>query len=98
MTNAERILEALEEVSAGCCDDCLSRRTGVKPRQQVNQICHRLENAGTTTREAGTCGVCGAAKTVSALAGRSHRRQQPRPRAANVRSRTLSPEELRNQL
>jgi|SRR5688572_33199379 len=97
MTNAQRILETLEKVSGGCCDKCLSLRSGVKPLKQVNQICHRLEDAGTITR-GGTCGVCGTAKTVSSLSGTSHLRRQPGASAGDVQSHTLSPEQLRNQL
>src|SRR5437867_1511073 len=98
MTNAQRILEVLEKVSGGYCDKCLSRRSGVKPSQQVNQICHRLEDAGTITRGGTTCEVCGAAKAVSSMAGTSHRRRQPGASGADGQSHTLSPEELRNQL
>jgi len=97
MTNAERILKALEKVGGGCCDTCLSRRSRVAARQQVNQICRRLEDAGTITRGETTCGVCGAAKTVSVLANTSHQRRKPRPSAADV-SHSPSPEEMRNQL
>src|SRR5207245_453418 len=88
---------ALEEVGGGCCDTCLSRRSRVAARQQVNQICRRLEDAGTITRGETTCGVCGAAKTVSVLADTSHQRRKPRPSAADV-SHSPSPEEMRNQL
>ncbi len=97
MTNAERILKALEKVGGGCCDTCLSRRSRVAARQQVNQICRRLEDAGTITRGETTCGVCGAAKTVSVLADTSHQRRKARPSAADV-SHSPSPEEMRNQL
>jgi len=97
MTNAERILKALEKVGGGCCDTCLSRRSRVAARQQVNQICRRLEDAGTITRGETTCGVCGAAKTVSVLADTSHQRRKARTSAADI-SHSPSPEEMRNQL
>jgi hypothetical protein len=95
VTNAQRILEALEQATGRCCDDCLSRRGRVESRQQVSQICRRLENAGVVTRGKATCAACGAAKTVSSLGGTSSSRRQP---ATNARSQTPSPEELRNQL
>jgi hypothetical protein len=98
MTNAERILEALESVAGGCCDDCLSRRSRVTPRQQVNQVCRRLENAGALSREETACAVCGARKTVSSLAGRPRPRRPSRAAATDVRSHAPSPEEMRNHL
>ena len=55
MTNAERIVEALRRQS-GLDDDELSRLTDVTPRQQVNQICRRLESEGKLRREQGPRG------------------------------------------
>jgi hypothetical protein len=98
MTNAERILEALEKATGGCCDDCLSRRSRVEPRQQVNQVCRRLEKAGALTRGEGRCAACKATKTVSVLGGTSHPRRQSRASSADGGSPAPSPEEMRNQL
>ncbi len=57
MTNKERILEALsaQPPGSGVCDDCLEAAAKVHPRQQVNQICHRLELEGVIRRQAGDC-------------------------------------------
>ncbi|KLK91001.1 hypothetical protein AA309_22760 [Microvirga vignae] len=55
MSNEERILELLFAES-GKDDDELSLRSGVKPRQQVNQICRRLEAKGLITRRLGPKG------------------------------------------
>ena len=98
MTNDKRILETLAKVSGGCCDDCLSQRSGVKPRQQVSQACRQLEDAGTIARGKTRCGVCGAAKTVSSLADPTRPRRRPRASATDVRSDRPSLEERRNQL
>jgi len=49
MTNAERIIAALRN-SPGFDDDELSSMTGVCPRQQVNEICRRLEAEGIVSR------------------------------------------------
>jgi hypothetical protein len=57
MSNPEVILEFLEGFPGGVCDDCVSRETHVEPRQQVNQICRRLEEQGMLTRQKGPCGL-----------------------------------------
>ena len=49
MTNGERIIAALRN-SPGLDDDELSSMTGIRPRQQVNQICRRLEAGGVVFR------------------------------------------------
>lgn len=55
LTNAERIIELLHR-RPGLDDDQISELTGVKPRQQVNQICHKLENLGKLKRVPGPMG------------------------------------------
>lgn len=56
MTNADRILRALRASSVPLDDDELARRCGIQPRQQVNQICRRLEMEGALTRTVGPSG------------------------------------------
>jgi hypothetical protein len=55
MTNTEKIIAALNE-HPRLDDDALAVRTGVQPRQQVNQICRRLEQQGRIRREIGPAG------------------------------------------
>lgn len=55
MTNVSRILEALR-IHGDLDDDELSVRAAIRPRQQVNQICRRLEAGGKMTRFAGSNG------------------------------------------
>ena len=55
MTNADHILELLRR-QPGLDDDRISELTGIKPRQQVNQICRRLENQGVLRRSTGVTG------------------------------------------
>ncbi|TJW51956.1 MAG: hypothetical protein E5X65_20715 [Mesorhizobium sp.] len=55
MTNADRILEALR-TQGDLDDDELSIRGGVRPRQQVNQLCRRLEAQGRIARVVGSNG------------------------------------------
>lgn len=66
MTNRDKIIARLADAGMRC-DDCLSKDAGVKPRQQVNQICRELENAGALTRAERTCPPCGSFKIVNRL-------------------------------
>jgi len=54
-TNEERIIARLLD-RPGLDDDELSKATGISPRQQVNQICRRLESRGLVRREPGAHG------------------------------------------
>lgn len=56
MTNADVILEVLRSSSRPLDDDQLSARSGIVPRQQVNQICRRLEAEGDIVRSFGPDG------------------------------------------
>jgi len=53
--NTERLLELIKH-TPGLDDDELSRISGVQPRQQVNQICRRLEGRGLIRRIRGRYG------------------------------------------
>lgn len=55
MSNTDRICELLTD-SAGLDDDEISHRTGIHPRQQVNQICRRLAKDGVIRRTTGPSG------------------------------------------
>ncbi len=56
--NEDRILDFLEKENIGYCDDCLSVKLRIFPRQQVNQICRRLRVRGILIREKGLCLMC----------------------------------------
>ena len=43
-TNLSMIHNFLSKSGKAYCDDCLSLLTGIKPRQQINQICNRNTN------------------------------------------------------
>ena len=62
-TNEERIVAFLLR-RPGIDDDEISQLTGITPRQQVNQICRRLERQGVLRRSRGSRG-----KIVNALVG-----------------------------
>ncbi len=59
MANADRILDLLRKQGQenGVCDDCIEVDVNVHPRQQVNQICRRLEAEGKVARRVGTCSI-----------------------------------------
>lgn len=59
MSNIDTIIEFLEARQPNSvCDDCISQETNVEPRQQVNQICRRLERKGIIARSQEKCSVC----------------------------------------
>src|SRR6266536_5738906 len=57
MTNEDKIAEVLRQLSTGTgiCDDCLSAKADVSPRQTVNQICRKLRDSGAISRGPGVC-------------------------------------------
>ena len=65
MSNTHHILEYLNESKKNFCDDCLSGQTGIKPRQQVNQICRRLVKSGQIIRLKAACTLCNKFKVVN---------------------------------
>ena len=60
-TNEQKIINFLSQEiikEYGCCDDCLSNKLQIKPRQQINQICRNLENDRKISRIKSTCHIC----------------------------------------
>lgn len=67
LTNEDRVIGELQKRQP-LCDDCLSRDLSIFPRQQINQICRRLEDKGVLSRFKDTClGRAGEFKTVNKL-------------------------------
>ncbi len=68
MDNATQVIECLQALpSKGCCDDCLARKTGIRSKQQVSQICRTLAADGTVTRKKGKCPLGDHTKVISTL-------------------------------
>jgi len=68
LSNSDYILEFLEEdYSKQYCDDCLSTQLNIRPRQQVNQICRRLEQEGKIIRIRFRCDNCNKIKITNKL-------------------------------
>lgn len=57
-TNREKIIQYLNDNQGGSCDDCISTRLKITPRQQVNQICRKLASIGTIDRLKEKCPFC----------------------------------------
>jgi hypothetical protein len=55
-SHRDRISEAIRVSSRPLDDDQLAGRTGILPRQRVNQICRELERAGVVRRRSGSDG------------------------------------------
>jgi hypothetical protein len=55
-SHRDRISEAIRLSSRPLDDDQLADRTGISPRQSVNQICRELERAGRVRRRSGPDG------------------------------------------
>ena len=63
MTSEERIREYLaQRVNNGFCDDCLSIKLAIRPRQQVQQKTYRLGQQYGFSRERDRCSSCGREK------------------------------------
>lgn len=63
MSNRERILSVLTENEI--CDDCLSERSGVRPRQTVYITCTNLSKVSIIQRQHGKCHHCRKYKIVN---------------------------------
>jgi len=64
--NKQKILKFLvKDRGKKYCDDCLSLRLEIFPRQSVNQICRALYNRGIIFRESGYCDGCGRNKLIN---------------------------------
>jgi hypothetical protein len=85
MSNTDRVLEALE-VHGELDDDELSTRSGVTPRQQVNQLCRRLEAQGRITRVVGACGKLVNRLTEEGLHCARPARQPRKPEIPHLRN------------
>lgn len=87
-THRQRILEELRISSRPLDDDLLSVRTGITPRQTVNQVCRRLASEGLVRRETGPDG-----KLVNALVANACS-DSPSPRSVSVQPSVIEPQAL----
>lgn len=78
-SHRDRISEAIRLSSRPLDDDQLADRTGISPRQRVNQICRELERAGMVRRRSGPDG-----KIVNEWLGNQDPKPDSGPPAAAV--------------
>lgn len=67
MYNADVVLQFLRENELMWCDDCLSEKTEIIPRQQIYQVALKLAKKGMLSRNNGRCVGCGKIKITSSL-------------------------------
>jgi hypothetical protein len=65
MSNKDKIHATLAVAKGAICDDCLSERADVAPRQTVFQICLSLSKTGRIHRAQAACSYCGKLKRVN---------------------------------
>lgn len=65
-TNLSIITDFLKNTNNAYCDDCLSKLTGIYPRQQINQICNK-NSRKIKRNDSGKCQNCRKTKIVRSL-------------------------------
>ena len=68
MANIQIVQNFINSENDLYCDDCLSEKLDIKPRQQVNQICNKLK-IRTCKREVKQCSSCSKDKLINKLEG-----------------------------
>ena len=69
MNNREKILQFLSNNTNGACDDCISTKAEVIPRQTVNLTCNPLQQEGIIERARKNCPLCMRNKIVNCMRG-----------------------------
>ena len=78
-SHRERVAAVIRISSQPLDDDQIAARTGISPRQTVNQVCRALEHAGMVRRRPGPDG-----KIISEWLGAQHREPGGTPAAASA--------------
>jgi len=66
MTNEDKIYNSLKETGP-MCDDCLSDKAKVTPRQSVNTICRKRQEIDDLLRTKSLCPICNKNKLINRL-------------------------------
>src|SRR5574344_1497932 len=66
-SNANKVINFLQE-NDFICDDCLSEKCSIYPRQQINSITTKLASEKMVNKEKGICSICLKDKLVSSKA------------------------------
>jgi len=92
MTNREKVLSTLRLATSPLDDDELARRAQIAPRQQVNQICRKLERDGLLVRVSGPDGkIVNALREADGAQQTSHEDPSGAASADTTPSRVLPP-------
>jgi hypothetical protein len=69
MTESDLVVQFLETISdRRCCDDCLVKKTQIRPRSQLSRLCRELADQGRLTRKRGKCPLGNHTKMLNTLA------------------------------
>ena len=69
MTESDLVVQCLEAIpERRCCDDCLVKKTQVRPRSQLSRLCRELAEQGRLTRKRGKCPLGNHTKMLNTLA------------------------------
>jgi hypothetical protein len=68
----KKIMEFLEQNKNCYCDDCISYKIEVYPRQQVNQICRMLSKRNMIVRKSDLCFGCKKIKIINCIGASMH--------------------------
>ncbi len=69
MTESDLVVQCLEAVpDRRCCDDCLVKKTRIRPRSQLSRLCRELAGQGRLTRKRGRCPLGDHTKMLNTLA------------------------------
>lgn len=67
-SNLNTIINFLRKTGKQYCDDCISKNTGIAPRQQVNQICNKAKDI-ISSKNTSDCCECGKRKITRYIIG-----------------------------
>ena len=91
MTESDLVVQCLETIpDRRCCDDCLVKKTRIRPRSQLSRLCRDLADQGKLTRKRGKCPLGDHTKMLNTLAA------DPAP-AVRRTTRTPAPDALANE-
>lgn len=69
MTESDLVVRFLESIpDRRCCDDCLVKKTRIRPRSQVSRICRELADSGRIVRKRGKCPLGDHTKMLNTVA------------------------------
>ncbi|MDA8442416.1 MAG: hypothetical protein M0Z55_08570 [Peptococcaceae bacterium] len=65
MTHKDKVISFLSQHNSSFCDDCLSEKCNITPRQTVFLVCSKLYQDTKLYRFKSACSICGKTKTVN---------------------------------